>query len=54
MSELNHPNIINCLEHFTEKGICYLVMEYAEFGDLYQYAIDKTQLDQDQIVNILW
>jgi serine/threonine protein kinase len=42
MKELKHPNVISSLENFTEDGICYLVMEYAELGDLYEYAIDRS------------
>eukprot|EP00927_Polykrikos_kofoidii_P087152 TRINITY_DN9968_c0_g1_i1.p1 TRINITY_DN9968_c0_g1~~TRINITY_DN9968_c0_g1_i1.p1 ORF type:complete len:743 (-),score=110.67 TRINITY_DN9968_c0_g1_i1:64-2292(-) len=31
-----HPNILRCLDYFEDNSACYLVLEYAEGGDLYQ------------------
>eukprot|EP00727_Mastigamoeba_balamuthi_P001023 m51a1_g10918 putative serine threonine-protein kinase nek1 (1353) ;mRNA; r:92813-97513 len=33
---LRHPNIIQYNEHFEENGMLYIVMDYADGGDLYQ------------------
>lgn len=34
MSKLTHPNIVSCIESFTEDSSLYIVMEYAAAGDL--------------------
>lgn len=37
LSELKHPNIVSCLEHFEEYGTHYIVMEYCKGTSLDQY-----------------
>ena len=34
LSRLRHPNIIQYIEHFEQRQVLYIVMEYAEKGDL--------------------
>lgn len=34
MSKLTHPNIVSCIESFTDDSSLYIVMEYAAAGDL--------------------
>eukprot|EP00667_Euglena_gracilis_P005235 EG_transcript_5268 len=34
LSKLNHPNIVRYLTHFEENSMLYIVMEYADGGDL--------------------
>jgi NIMA (never in mitosis gene a)-related kinase len=34
LSNLKHPNIVNCFDFFLEKEIAYIIMEYVEGGDL--------------------
>eukprot|EP00668_Euglena_longa_P001627 GGOE01001921.1.p1 GENE.GGOE01001921.1~~GGOE01001921.1.p1 ORF type:complete len:887 (+),score=274.16 GGOE01001921.1:122-2782(+) len=34
LSKLNHPNIVRYLIHFEENSMLYIVMEYADGGDL--------------------
>jgi len=34
MKEVNHPNIIKLHETFYEEGMLYMVMEFADDGDL--------------------
>lgn len=35
LKNLNHPHIIKCYTSFLEDEFLYIVMEYAEGGDLY-------------------
>ncbi|RKP19657.1 kinase-like protein, partial [Rozella allomycis CSF55] len=44
LSKLDHPNIIKYLDHFDEKGMLYLVMEYAD-GDLHSFLRKRKDLD---------
>ena len=34
LKEFNHPNVVQYKEQFIENGTLYIVMEYAEDGDL--------------------
>ena len=34
LARLNHPNIVFFMESFTSQGSLYIVMEYADGGDL--------------------
>lgn len=36
LRKLKHPNIIRCYNSFVEGNILFIVMEYAENGDLHQ------------------
>ena len=36
LSTLRHPNIVKFEEHAEKKGLLYIVMEYADGGDLHQ------------------
>ena len=36
LMSLDHPNIIKCYEAFINNGFLYIVMEYAESGDLHK------------------
>ncbi|EPZ31422.1 Protein kinase, catalytic domain-containing protein [Rozella allomycis CSF55] len=45
LSKLDHPNIIKYLDHFDEKGMLYLVMEYADGGDLHSFLRKRKDLD---------
>lgn len=44
MSALIHPNIITMEEFFLENRTLHLIMELAEFGDLFDYLVDKKRL----------
>ena len=64
LQQLNHPNIIRCLGHFYDtarggaaqniKGVLYMVLEYADGGDLYKDILArKTQQQPYQEYEIL-
>lgn len=36
LANLHHPNIIQYAEHFQEQGTLFIIMEYADGGDLYK------------------
>ena len=66
LQQLNHPNIIRCLGHFHDKarggaaqnieGVLYMVLEYAEGGDLYKEILRRKEqndpYDEHEILNI--
>lgn len=35
LMSLDHPNVIKCFDAFVNNGFLYIVMEYAEVGDLH-------------------
>ncbi|KAK8841140.1 hypothetical protein M9Y10_027340 [Tritrichomonas musculus] len=41
LSKLKNPNIVKFVESFIEKGKLYIVMEYAEGGDLWTYVQNR-------------
>jgi serine/threonine protein kinase len=36
LSKLSHPNIVRFVEHIERKGVLFIIMEYADGGDLHQ------------------
>lgn len=36
LQQLNHPNIVRYMEHYEQHGVLYIIMEYADGGDLAQ------------------
>ena len=44
--KLNHPHIIRLLYSFEDKENVYLVLEYAENGNLFYYLRKKKQLTE--------
>lgn len=34
LQQLNHPNIVRYIEHYELRGVLYIIMEYADGGDL--------------------
>ena len=41
LSELQHPNIVQYVESFTEGGCVNMVMEYCEAGDLFTFITNQ-------------
>ena len=49
---LKHPNISQLYEIFENEKELYLVMEYAEGGQLYNYIIDNGNLNEKEACRI--
>lgn len=47
MKEVNHSHIIQLKEYFIDKNNLYIVMEYAEGGDLSSFIKSKTLLSEE-------
>lgn len=41
LQRLHHPNIVSYFEHFEEKSNVYMVMEYADGGDLHTFIRER-------------
>ena len=41
LSELQHPNIVQYIESFTEGGCVHMVMEFCEAGDLFTFITSQ-------------
>ncbi|KAJ3113943.1 hypothetical protein HK100_001837, partial [Physocladia obscura] len=48
LSHLYHPNITRLLEVVDTKDFIYLILEYEEGGELFDYIIAKTVLSEDE------
>jgi calcium-dependent protein kinase len=44
---LDHPNIIKLYEIWEWNNVCFLVLEYCEGGELFQYIVDNKYLNED-------
>ncbi|EAY15505.1 CAMK family protein kinase [Trichomonas vaginalis G3] len=54
LSALKHPNIVRYIESFNESGFLYIIMEYADGGDLSQ-KIEKNgrkSFSEDEVLRI--
>ena len=45
---LNHPNVIKILDIFENDDNFYIVMEYCEGGELFNYIVKKRRLSDDE------
>ena len=52
LSQLEHPNIVNVSDLFTENGTFYYVMDFIEGQDLKKYIV-KHPLSEGEAVNII-
>jgi len=48
MKLCQHPHIIKLVKYFEDDQYYYIVMEYVNNGELYQYIIDKKRLDVNE------
>jgi serine/threonine protein kinase len=44
---LDHPNIIKLYEIWEWNNVCFLVLEYCQGGELFNYIIEKQHLTED-------
>ena len=48
LQEVRHPNIIRLYEKREDETAIYLIMEYAEGGELFDYIVSKQRLDEKE------
>ena len=48
ISKLKHPNIINVEKILEDENNYYIIMEYCENGELYEYIVNKDRLDEEE------
>jgi len=54
LQSLNHPNIIHCYENFIHDNVLYIVMEYAEGGDLQQRIVEARDIGRNISEEEIW
>lgn len=52
MGGLSHPNIIRLYEVIEIKSKIYVVMEYMNHGELYDYIMERGRLKEDEARHI--
>ena len=50
---MDHPNIIKLYEIWEWNDVCFLVLEYCDGGELFQYIIDNKFLGEDKAAYIM-
>ena len=48
LQEVRHPNIIRLYEKREDDTAIYLIMEYAEGGELFDYIVSKQRLNEKE------
>lgn len=51
-SALNHPSVIKLYDYIIEKGVIYIILEFAEGGDLHGYIQKSHPLSERTILRI--
>jgi len=51
---LDHPNIIKLYEIWEWNEVCFLVIEYCEGGELFQYIIDQKNVSEPVAAQIMY
>jgi serine/threonine protein kinase len=58
MKLLKHPNIVKLYDVWENRSEIYVIMEYVEGGELFEYVADRTRLQEDVTVylfrQIIW
>ena len=48
LSMMDHPNVIKTYKNIENEKNYYLIMEYCDGGELFNYIVDKEKLDEDE------
>lgn len=48
MKEINHPNVVRLIEVLRGETRLYLVCEYADGGELFDYIVENQRLSEDE------
>ncbi|XP_028836637.1 serine/threonine-protein kinase SIK1-like isoform X2 [Denticeps clupeoides] len=54
MKLLNHPNIVRLYQVMESKNMLYIVTEYAENGDMFEYLTSVGRLSEDEARRKFW
>lgn len=53
MKLIEHPNIMRLYDVWENKGELYLVLEYIEGGELFDYLVQRRRLPEDEAVDYI-
>lgn len=53
LKTLDHPNVIKLFEIYQDENYIYLVQEYLEGGELFEYIINREYLDEVQTAKVM-
>lgn len=51
---ISHPNIVRTYDIFDERDKIYLVMEFVQGGDFFDYMIKRGKLQEAQAKHVMW
>lgn len=51
---ISHPNIVRTYDIFDERDKIYLVMDYVQGGDFFDYMIKRGKLQEAQAKHVMW
>ena len=53
LKSVDHPNIINFYEVYRDKNFFYVVLEFCQGGELFDYIMDEGALEEDKAAVII-
>ena len=53
MGKVNHPNIVRVYELLQDNKFYYIVSEFVEHGELFDYIIEKDPVCEADVKNII-
>ena len=53
LKKIDHPNIVKILEFYSNKSKYYLILEFCEGGNLYEF-LDENKLSEFQVIYIMF
>ena len=53
LKKIDHPNIIKLFEFYSNKSTYYLILEFCEGGNLYEF-VDENKLSEFQVIYIMF
>ena len=53
LKKIDHPNIVKIFEFYSNKSTYYLILEFCEGGNLYEF-VDENKLSEFQVIYIMF
>ena len=53
LKKIDHPNIMKLYEFYSNKSTYYLILEFCEGGNLYEF-VDENKLSEFQVIYIMF